>query len=136
MHAKTTFVMKAMRIYFVSITNGNLLSIAFVEDKGPCELTCSEHNCSTKLFMVHTCLWKQKIPGKKLTNFSKAIIQPRLLKPVKASKYSIGFRMFYQTGTFNGIYTCSATSLGSFRFQIYSLCGSRSQINTKPPWYQ
>ena len=30
-----------------------LPSIAFVEEKGPCVLTCSKHNGGTKLFMVH-----------------------------------------------------------------------------------
>ena len=105
MHAKTTFVMKAMRIYFVSITNGNLLSIAFVEDKGPCLLTCSKQNGGKNLFVVHPCLCKHNFPSKRPDQICQAGIQPRLLKPVKASNYSIRFQMFHETGTFNGIYT-------------------------------
>ena len=32
-----------------------LTSIAFLEGKFPCVITCSEHNGGRKLFMVHPC---------------------------------------------------------------------------------
>ena len=80
-----------------------LPSIAFVEDKGPCLLTCSKQNGGKNLFVVHPCLCKHNFPSKRPDQICQAGIQPRLLKPVKASNYSIRFQMFHETGTFNGI---------------------------------
>ena len=41
-----------------------------------------------------------------------AVVNPRLLKPIKASKYSTIFQLFHQTGSFNGTDTYFATSFG------------------------
>ena len=91
-------------------------SLAFVNGKGPLILTCNEHNGGTKLFMVHPCRWQHNLPARKPDQLCQAVMQPRILRPMKASKYSTSFQMFNQTGTFNGIDTCSATSYGNFDF--------------------
>ena len=38
-------------------------TIAYIEDKGPCILTCNEHDNGTKLFMIHSCRWKHNLPS-------------------------------------------------------------------------
>ena len=93
-----------------------LPSLAFVDGRGPLILTCNDHNNGTNLFTVHPCRWTHSLPSKQPDQLCQAVIQPRILKPVKASKYTIGFQMFQQSGSFNGIDTCSATSYGRFDF--------------------
>ena len=93
-----------------------LPSLAFVDGKGPMILTCNEHNGGTKLFMIHPCRWQHNLPARRPDQLCQAVIQPRIIRPMKASKYSTSFQMFQQTGTFNGIDTCSATSYGNFDF--------------------
>lgn len=92
-------------------------TIAYVEDKGPCVLTCNEHDKGTKLFMIHSCRWKHNLPSARSDQLCQAVIQPRTLKPIQASKYSMSFQMFQQSGSFNGIDTCSAVSYGNFDFK-------------------
>ena len=94
-----------------------LPSIAFVEGMGPLILTCSEHNKGTNKMMIHTCSWKHNLSAKLPDQLCQAVVNPRLLKPIKASKYSTTFQLFHQTGSFNGIDTCSATSFGRFNFR-------------------
>ncbi len=91
-------------------------SIAFVDGRGPMVLTCSDHNNGSNLFMIHPCRWHHSLASNQPDQLCQAVIQPRTLKPIKASKYSIGFQMFHQAGSFSGIDTCSATSYGRFDF--------------------
>ena len=93
-----------------------LPSITFVEGKGPCILTCRQHSGGTKSLMVHPCRWKHNLPARRPDQLTQVVMQPRILKPIKASKYSTTYQIFSQTGTFNGIDTCSATSYGNFGF--------------------
>jgi hypothetical protein len=94
-----------------------LPSIAFIPNKGPVVLTCADHNNGSKLFMVHPCRWQHNLTSKKPDQLCQAVIQPRVLKAAKAKKYSMSFQMFHQTGSFNGIDTCSATSFGEFNIK-------------------
>ena len=66
--------------------------------------------------MIRTCNWKHNLLAKRPDKVCQAVVNPRLLKPVKASKYSTTFQLFQQTGSFNGIDTCSATSYDNFNF--------------------
>ena len=58
-------------------------------------------------------------------------MQPRILRPVKASTYSTSYQMFHQKGTFNGLDTCSAISYGNFDFtsKLTSEAEARSITN-------
>ena len=93
-----------------------LPSIAFVPEKGPVVLTCNEHDGGTKSLFVHPCSWQHNLPSRRPDQLCQAVLQPRILKPVKASKYSTSFQMFHQSGTFNGIDTCSTANFGNFDF--------------------
>ena len=107
-------------------------SIAFVSGKGPVILTCKEHDNGTENLMIHTCRWKHNLPSKNPDQLCQAVIQPRLLKPMKASKYSFGYQMFQQTGTFSGIDTCTASSYGRFdlpKSMLLNESESRSLFN-------
>ena len=54
------------------------------------------------------------MPARKTDQLSLVVVQPRILRPVKASTYTNTYTMFKQTGNFNGIDTCSATSYGDY----------------------
>ena len=93
-----------------------LPSISHIPGKGPCVLTCKDHNGGTKKFMIHTVQWQHNLPSKQPDQLCQAVVNPRTLKPVKPSKYSTSYQMFQQTGTFNGLDTCTHTSYGNFDF--------------------
>ena len=92
-------------------------TLAYIEDKGPCVMTYNEHNKGTKLFMIHSCRWKHNLRSARSDQLCQAVIQPRIIRSVQASKYSTSFHLFQQSGTFNGIDTCSAVSFGNFDFK-------------------
>lgn len=110
-----------------------LPSLAFVTGKGPMILTCNEHDGGTKLFMVHPCRWKHNLPARKPDQLCQAVMQPRVLRPMKASKYSTSFQMFHQSGTFNGIDTCSATNYGNFDFSSKLTAEAEARSITNRP---
>ena len=56
------------------------------------------------------------IPSEKGDQLCHAVIKPRHIKPMRASKYCITFQMSEQTGSFQGIDTCDATSFGDFSY--------------------
>ena len=94
-------------------------TIIYIEGKGPCVCTCKEHSGGNKYHMIHSCRWKHNLTAKRSDQLTQAVIQPRILRPLKASKYSISFQMFHQTGTFNDIDTCSHTSFGNFNINSH-----------------
>ena len=76
--------------------------IAFVEDKGPCVLTCPEHNGGTNIiFRKKTC------PTFPISHTN------LLIETSERVKLFNQIKMFHKTGTFNGIDTCSTTLLGN-----------------------
>ena len=83
----------------------------------PCVLTGFKHIGGTKLFMVHLYLWKHNFSEKIPDQLCQAVIQSRLLKPVKSSKYLTILKLFHQNVTLNGIDTCSSTSFIKFNFK-------------------
>ena len=111
----------------------NLPSIAFVNGRGPLVLTCAEHDNGTKERYIHTCSWQHNLSSKYPDQLCQAVVNPRLLKPVKASKYSNSFQLFHQTGSFNGIDTCTATSFGKFDFRSkLSMEAEARSISNRP----
>lgn len=91
-------------------------SISFVRGKGPCLMTCQPHHGGTKKYMVHQCRWKHNLAAKEPDQLCQAVVNPRQIKPVKASSYSNSYQMYQQTGSFSGIDTCTQTSYGRFDF--------------------
>jgi len=110
-----------------------LPSIAFVEGKGPFVLTCAEHDGGTKELYIHPCRWKHNLCSKCPDQLCQAVVNPRLLKPVKASKFSNTFQLFHQTGSFNGIDTCTATSFGKFDFTSHLLTEAEARSIANRP---
>ena len=64
--------------------------------------------------MMHPCFWQHNLASIIPDHIFQAVIQPRILKPVKASKYSTSCQIFHHSGTFDDIDTCSATSYWNF----------------------
>ena len=90
-------------------------SIAFIEGKGPCVLSCRDHDFGNKFFMIHPCRQpKHILPAETSDQLCHAVIKSRTIKPVKASAFSNAFQMHTQTGTFNGLDTCSCTTFHKF----------------------
>ena len=82
------------------------------------------YNKAHKIFQVFVqpCLMrpvkasKYSTPFNKVYQLCKVVMQPCVLRPVKASKYSSYFKMFHQTGSFNRSDTCSDTIYGKIDF--------------------
>ena len=79
----------------------------------PCVMTCQEHNGGTKSYMIHSCRQKHNLVAKCLDKIGKAVINPRIIKPIQAAKYTTSFEMYYQSGSFNRINTCTNSSHGN-----------------------
>ena len=89
-------------------------SVAILNNKGPFILTCNRHDGGTCKLFIHQCRWKHTLSSKHPDQLCQAVINPRMLRPAKASSYSITYQLFQQKGTFNGIDTCTATRFGNF----------------------
>ena len=103
-------------------------SVAFIEGKGPVVLTCNEHNGGTHKLYVHPPRQPYHIiPSEKGDQLCHDVIKPRLIKPMKASKYCIKFQMHEQRGSFQGIDTCDVVMFGNFSFPSMLLDQSESR---------
>ena len=85
-----------------------------MRDIGPFVLTRYEHNGVTEKFIIRPCCWQHNLQYIRPEHLYQSVIQPYILKYVKAPKYSTRYHIFYQSRTFNGIDTCSVTSYGNF----------------------
>ena len=106
----------------------------FLEDETPVVLTCREHNDGEELYILHTCRVPFHIcPAAHADQLSHCVVQSRLVKPMKASKYSTEFQMHEQKGTFNGIDTFSVTQFGKFNISSRLLAVSEARsIKNRP----
>lgn len=90
-------------------------SIVFVENRGPVVLTCCHHNNGTTKFYLHPPRQpKHILTSKRGDQLCHAVVRPRTIRPMKASKYCTSFQMHEQQGSFQGVDTCSVTSFGDF----------------------
>ena len=89
-------------------------SIAYFDNEGPFVLTCKEHDGGTKLYMIHPCRWKHNLSAKCSDQIGQAVINPRIIKPIQAAKYTTSFEMYCQSGSFSGINTCTNSSHGNY----------------------
>ena len=93
-------------------------SISFINGKGPRVLTCMDHDGGTNKMYIHPCRWKHNLSSNVPDQLCQTVVQPRILKPMKASSYSTSYQLFKQSGSFNGIDTCSATMFGRFDLPV------------------
>ena len=67
-------------------------SIAFVDGKYPCIMTCHDHDKVIKKLMVYPCRQPHHIlPPHRSDQLSRVVVKSRTIKPMKASKYSNTF---------------------------------------------
>lgn len=89
----------------------------FHELDGPVVCTCSNHNRGTTKFYLHPPRQPVHIlPSATSDQLCHAVIKPRTVKPLKASKYYTTYQMHEQKGSFQGVDTCSITNYGDFSF--------------------
>ena len=88
------------------------------EKYGAVFLTCRLHTRGTRKKYVHVPRnpFRHNIPSSIGDQLCHAIIKPRCIKPMKASKYSNTYQMHEQRGSFLGIDTCTIHSIGNFSF--------------------
>ena len=106
-------------------------SIAFVNGY-PQVLTCHDHDRGSKLYSIHPPRQPiHNLPSRYSDQLCHCVMKCRTVKPIQKSKYSIGFQMHEQRGSFNGIDTCNITSYRdfSFRSKLLSDCEARSILN-------
>jgi hypothetical protein len=93
-------------------------SIAFDEDRGPCVLVCRNHNHGTVLDYIHVPSHPATIlPAKFADQLSPAVMQSRVIHPMKVKNYSISFQMHEMRGSFAGLDTLSLGRRQRFDFR-------------------
>ena len=85
-------------------------------DEGPFILTCGDHDRGTRKKYIHLARnpFGHNLPSSFGDQLCHVVLKPRLIKPMKASKYSNTYQMHEQKGCFHGIDTCSLTTVGDF----------------------
>ena len=108
-----------------------LSSFALIPNSGPCILTCQEHDGGTNLFIIHPCRWRNCLPSNIPDQVCQAVIKPRMIRSIQTYKWTHGYGMFYQGGSFNGIDTCSMTNFVKFGFDspLLNEAEARSIVN-------
>ena len=88
-------------------------SIAFDEEKGPSVLVCRSHKGGSALEYIHVPTHPvTTLPARFSDQLSPAVVQSRVIQPMRAQKYSISFQMHEMRGSFAGL---DSLSLGRFR---------------------
>ena len=64
--------------------------------------------------MIHTCRWDHNLPAAQSDQISQVVIQSRMIKTGKASKYSTKWKRLEQRGSFSGLNTCNNVEFGNF----------------------
>ena len=57
--------------------------------------------------MIHPCRWDHNLPEAQYDQIAQVVIQSRLIKTGKASKYSTEWQILEQRGSFFGLDTCN-----------------------------
>ena len=116
-HVKNEFVMKLMRICFVSITIVKLFCLFYLRDIKACLYLPVQNIMVVQSYKCYIPLDGNTVSRKNPDNLFQAVIQTHLLKLVKSSNYLTIFQMFHQTVTLNGIEKFSTTSFRNFHFK-------------------
>ena len=89
-------------------------SVSFINGL-PKFLTCRNHGNGTKKMFLHPPRRPDHIlPSASGDQLCHAVLKPRTVKQMKASKYSNSFQMYEQMGGFHGVDSCTLTNVGNF----------------------
>ena len=88
-------------------------------NKGVFCATCCNHNSGTlkKYLHVPRNPFRHNLPSNNSDQLCHAVIRPRSISGLKASKYSNAYQMHEQRGCFQGIDTCSIQKYGDFSYK-------------------
>ena len=90
-------------------------------------LTFRERNRGTNEQYIHAPRQpSHHLPAKYGDQLCHAVLRPRAIRPMKASKYSNTYQMHQQRGSFQGIDTCDIQMFGRFDFTSRLLDQSES----------
>ena len=79
-------------------------SIAFDEEKGPSVLVCRNHKGGSALDYIHVPTHPvTTLPARFSDQLSPAVMQSRVIQPMRVQKYSISFQMHEMRGSFAGL---------------------------------
>ena len=97
-------------------------SVCIKSDNGAQIMTCKDHNMGCPKCMIHPPRQPNHIlPSKFSDQICHAVVKPRTVTTLKASKYSNTYQMHEQRGNFNGIDTCSLTQYRNFKLLSFLL---------------
>ena len=91
----------------------------YIDGKGPCILTCRDHDKGTKQKYIHLPRnpFEHNLPSRVGDQLCHVVLKPRVIKPMRAGSYSNTYQMHEQKGCIHGIDTCSLTSFVNFSEQ-------------------
>ena len=116
--AREDYIRNSMDSYDCRLFNPEwkiIPSIMFNNDNSPVVCTCKNHNDGTKKKYVHVPRQPNHIlPSSSGDQLAQAVIKPRSIRPLKATKYVNLYQMHKQRGSFQGIDTCNITTFGDF----------------------
>ena len=92
-------------------------SITFNEGQGSLIMTCRNHDNNTNKIYIHPLQNTDHIlPSLSGNQLCRAVIRPRTICHLKASKYCTTYQMHKQRGSFHRVDTCDMTTYGDFIF--------------------
>ena len=92
-------------------------SITFIEGQGPMIMTCRNHDKGTDKIYIHPPRNSDHIlPSLTGDQLCHAVIKPRTISRLKASKHCTTYQMHEQHGSFQGVDTCDVTTYRDFSF--------------------
>jgi hypothetical protein len=95
-------------------------SIVFDIDKGPSVIVCQNHKGGSRLDYIHVPVHPcTTLPAKLSDQLLPAVMQSRVIHPMRVKNYSISFQMHEMRGSFAGLDTLSLGS--NRRFDFHSL---------------
>jgi hypothetical protein len=102
-------------------------SIAFDEEKGPSVLVCRNHKGGSVLDYIHVPTHPvTTLPTRFADQLAPAVVQSRVIRPMRVQKYSISFQMHEMRGSFASLDTLS---LGRYRrFDFRSLLTLETEL--------
>ena len=77
-------------------------------------MTCKDSNNISDYMMIHLCRWEHNIPAAQSDQIVQVVIQSRLIKTGKASKYSTEWQMLEQRRSFAVLDTCNHVEFRHF----------------------
>ena len=101
-------------------------SVALVDGKGMCVLTCLDHDGGTTDAYFHVPKSFNRLPSMMSDQLAPVVIQNRTFKTMTAKSYNTTHQMSTQVSGVGGLDTCSVRSHGRFDFHSHVLSVSES----------